>query len=236
MSAAVTHPPFTARRGARARTWWAKAWVRALEEAAYTETDLRAGRALARAGAVGGVTAGHGELLASVNEPHGLFTVVVRLPALAPEAVDALIEVVAAQTGRIGALLAGHLPHELVEHADEQGAELLPSGHDLEASCTCDAWLDPCPHALAVLVQAGWLVEADPLVLFGLRGLPRDELVARLHRYRPVGGRALPDDDDEGDGAAAALDVAADAALRAARVLELLDGHGETNARVDHLF
>ena len=108
------------------------------------------------------------------------------MAVLDPASVDALVEVVAAETGRIGALLAGELPHDLVEHAEETGAELLPTGQDVETSCTCDAWLDPCPHALAVLLQAGWLVEADPFVLFALRGLPRDDLVARLHAHRPT--------------------------------------------------
>ena len=40
---------------ARARSWWGKAWLRAVEEAAYGEDDLRRGRALARAGKVGGI-------------------------------------------------------------------------------------------------------------------------------------------------------------------------------------
>ena len=221
----VTHPAFAARRGpARMTTWWGKAWLRAVEEAAYAETDLRAARALARAGDVGGITISAGSLVASVADQRGRSTASCALPVLDPEAVDTLVEVVAAETGRIGALLAGDLPHDLVEHAEETGAELLPTGHDVEATCTCDAWLDPCPHALAVLLQTGWLVEADPFVLLALRGLPRDDLVARLHAHRPTR--------DDADGFDAGLDAAVDAAVRAARVLELLES-GET--RVEHL-
>jgi uncharacterized Zn finger protein len=105
------------------------------------------------------------------------------------------------------------------------GVELLPYGGELEASCTCDPWLDPCPHALALLTQATLLIERDPLVLVHLRGLPRDELLARLH------DRAAPAELSEaGD---ADLDVAVDAAVRAARVLDLLD---DPDASIDHLF
>ena len=51
------------RGGVRAASWWAKAWLRAVEESAYGEGDLRGGRALARAGAVGGITVAPGRLL-----------------------------------------------------------------------------------------------------------------------------------------------------------------------------
>lgn len=221
----VTHPAFPARRGpTRMTSWWGKAWLRAVEEAAYSETDLRTARALARTGEVGGITVGPGSLVASVADARGRSTASCALPVLDPQGIDALVEVVAAETGRIGALLAGDLPHDLVEHAEETGAELLPTGHDVEATCTCEAWLDPCPHALAVLLQAGWLVESDPFVLLALRGLPRDDLVARLHAHRPARLEA--------DGVDADVDSAADAAVRAARVLELLET-GEP--RIEHL-
>ena len=87
----------------------------------------------------------------------------------------------AAEAGRVAALLAGDLPHTLVEHAEEAGVELLPYGGELGSTCTCDAWIDPCPHALAVMYQLAWLVEDDPFVLLHLRGLARDDLLARLH-------------------------------------------------------
>lgn len=224
----VAHPPLAPRRGAaRATTWWGKAFVRAVEEAAYTEGDLRRGRSLARAGTVGGISLTAGRMVAAVHDEHGLFTVDARLPVLEAEAQAALVEVVAAEAGRIGSLLAGDLPHSLVEHADEAGVELLPFGTELEATCTCVGWLDPCPHALAVLSQVAWLVDADPLVLLHLRGVARDDLLARLHARTVTD--AAPSDDLE----AASLDTALDAAARAARLLELLDG--DDAARVEHL-
>ena len=93
----------------------------------------------------------------------------------------AFVEAVAAESGRLPALLAGDLPHALVEHAEEAGVELLPFGGELEASCTCSAWVDPCAHALATAYQVAWLVDADPFVLLALRGLSREDLLARLH-------------------------------------------------------
>lgn len=221
----LTHPPFPARRsGARATTWWGRAWVRAVEEAAYGEAELRAGRALARAGQLGGLTVDGGSVVAAVRERDDAHTVEVKVPLLEDHEVTAFVEVVAATAGRVAALLAGDLPHEMVEHAEEAGVELLPYGGELDATCTCDAWLQPCAHALGVLTQLAWLLDADPFVLLRLRGLPRDVLLARLHARTAT---AEPDPaEDTRD-----LDTAADAALRAARALELLESDGD----VDHL-
>ncbi|MFB9315321.1 hypothetical protein [Nocardioides plantarum] len=227
-AAVVAHPPVAARRGAtRSSTWWGKAWVRAVEEAAYAEGDLRRGRTLARSGRVGGISITSGRMVAAVSDEHGLFTVDCRLPELDPEGRATLVEVVAAESGRIGSLLAGQLPHSLVEHADEAGVELLPFGTELETTCTCVGWLDPCPHALAVLSQVAWLVDADPLVLLHLRGLPRDDLLAGLH------ARTVTAVAQTGEVDAAYLDTALDAAARAARLLDVIDG--DDDARIDHL-
>ncbi len=226
MTPAVVHPRIAARRGGRrATTWWGRAWARAVEESAYGEKEQRTARALARAGAVGGITVDAGSVVASVEDDHGLFTPRVALPVLDETGVAALVEAVAAEAGRAPALLAGELPHPLVEHAEEAGVELLPYGGELEASCTCDAWLDPCVHALALMTQVTWLLERDPLVLLHLRGLPRDDLLARLHDRT---GAIEPEDAGDAD-----LDVAADAAARAARVLDLLE---DPEARIEHLF
>lgn len=225
MTPAVVHPRVAPRRGARlASTWWGKAWLRAVEEAAYGDKEQRAARALARSGAVGGIIVDSGSAVASVEDDEGVWTARVALPTLDAAGTDSLLEVVAAEAGRAPALLAGDLPHPLVEHAEEMGVELLPYGGEFDATCTCEAWLDPCVHALAVLSQLTWLLERDPLVLLHLRGLPRDELLSRLHE-RTVAGPAVPDDAD--------VDVAADAAARAARVLELL---ADPDARIEHLF
>jgi uncharacterized Zn finger protein len=223
---AVVHPRMSARRGGRrATTWWGRAWTRAVEESAYGEREQRTARALARAGAVGGITVDAGSVVASVEDDDGLWTARVALPVLDDAGMTALVEVVAAEAGRAPALLAGELPHPLAEHAEEAGVELLPYGGELDATCTCEAWLDPCAHALALMSQVTWLLERDPLVLLHLRGLPRDDLLARLHdRAAP----AAPDDTADAD-----LDIAADAAARAARLLDLLD---DPDTPVDHLF
>lgn len=196
------------------RSWWGKAWQRAVEEAAYSDAELRPGRAHARRGDVGGISVDAGSLLAAVREGEDAWTVEVTVPVLEPAMRRALVEVVAAESGRVAELLAGTLPHDLVEHAEEVGVELLPYGGELSATCTCPHYLDPCAHALAVLLQVGWLVDADPLVLFAVRGLDREALLAELH------ARSVP----EHTGPVVAeladdVEVVVDAALRAQELL-----------------
>jgi uncharacterized Zn finger protein len=234
-SGVVVHPRVPPRRSnARASTWWGKAWVRAVEEAAYAERDLAAARTLSRSGRIGGISLDEaGGFVAAVEDREGLWTVSGSVPVLDGPACDTLVEIVAAENGRIAALMAGDLPHLLVEHAEEAGVELLPYGGELASGCTCPAWVDPCVHALAVLYQLTWLLEVDPFVLLQLRGLPRDELLARLHaRSRAAGPEPGPHDDPEASGGDD-VETALDAALRAARLLDLLD---DPDRPVDHLF
>ncbi|MDX6372961.1 MAG: hypothetical protein QOD98_1949, partial [Nocardioidaceae bacterium] len=202
----VVHPRTPTRRGAaRATRWWAKAWVRAVEEASYSSADLGAARAISRSGRIGQISVEPGRFVAAVEDERGLWAVLGTVPVLDRRAGDALVETVAAEAGRVAALLAGDLPHTMFEHAEEAGVELLPYGGEFGSTCTCQAWTDPCPHALAVMYQLAWLIDADPFVLLHLRGLARDDLLARLHERAEAAPVSEQEDPD--------VDIAADAAL-----------------------
>ena len=165
---------------------------------------------------MGQVSVDDGSFLASVEDAHGLWTVSGEVPVLDRPGAEALVEAVAAASGRVAALLAGDLPHDLVEHAEEAGVELLPYGGELATRCTCEPWTDPCRHGVAVLQQLTWLLDADPFVLLTLRGIDRDTLLARLH--------AGAGDPGEPDATEVDLDVAAEAVRQAARLLAEAEG------------
>ena len=229
----VTHPRFAPSRGRIGGTWWSKAFLRAVEEAAFSMAELKRGRTHARAGDVGAITVAAGAFVAAVVDGDDAYTVTGTVPVLPADDQSVLVELIAAEAGRIGALMSGDLPHQFVESVEEAGVELLPYGGELGSACTCETWLDPCPHALAVLTQLAWLIQRDPFVLFQLRGLARDEVLARLHAL----SLARPPS-REGAGAGAAdgavvvdhridediddLAIAEEAALRAARELSQL--------------
>lgn len=228
----VTHPRFPPRRGGAPSTWWSKAFLRAVEEAAFSMAELKRGRTHARAGDVGAITVAAGAFVAAVVDGDDAYTVTGSVPTLPADDQSVLVELIAAEAGRIGALMSGDLPHQFVESVEEAGVELLPYGGELGSACTCETWLDPCPHALAVLTQLAWLVQRDPFVLFQLRGLARDEVLARLHALSQTRGPSTVDragaraaDDHLGgsiDGSIDDLAIAEEAALRAARELAQL--------------
>ena len=146
----------------RAATWWGRAWVRAVEEAAYSDGDLHAARALSRSGLIGAITVDRGSLVAACSDRSDVWSVSGTVPELDPISRRAFVEVVAAESGHLASLLRGELPYRLIEQAEEAGVELLPYGGELGSACPCGAWADPCIHALAVLLQVAWPVDGDP--------------------------------------------------------------------------
>jgi len=217
------------RSTSRAATWWGRAWVRAVEEAAYSDSDLHAGRVLSRSGAIGGITVDAGSVVAACYDRSDVWSVAATVPPLDAISRRALVEVVAGEAGHLAAILSGELPHRLVEHAEEAGVELLPYGGELGSSCPCGSWVDPCHHALAVMLQVAWLVDGDPGVLLRLRGLAPDDLQAAVAAgSAQSAGPAPPPDALEGD-----LAAAVDAAARAARIVALAD---DPAADLGHLF
>lgn len=199
---AVVHAPFAQRQGAVVRSWWARAMERAVAETAYDERDLRRGRTLARKAAVGAITLDSGSLYAAVSEGDDTYTVTVALPVLTESDIEALVEVVASVSGWVGALMLGDLPQDLVEAAEELGVELSPSGGEFECDCTCDAWMQPCVHSLALLTQTTWWADSDPFVLTRFRGVGRQGLLVRLDDLRASGGRGSGAGGGAGDGGA----------------------------------
>jgi uncharacterized Zn finger protein len=229
VSGAVTFARIPPRRStSRAATWWGRAWVRAVEEASYSDQDLHAARALSRSGAIGGIGVDRGTLVAVCHDRADAWTVTGTVPALDAVSRRAFVDVVAAESGHLGALLSGELPYRLVEQAEEAGVELLPYGGELGSACPCGSWVDPCVHALGVLLQVAWLIDGDPWVLLRLRGLAPDELQAEL----AAGLVTEPDSGTPGPEPVGDLAAAMDAAVRAARVVALAD---DPAAEIGHL-
>lgn len=214
------------RRGAAPRsvTWWGRAFLRSCEELALDADDLTTARALARSGRLGAVVVL--ESMASAVLDPGTDTGVT--PQLKVRRLSgeewATVTAEAAREARFTAdLESGRLPIDLVEQADEAGVELMPGPEDLTTACSCDSWSDPCQHALALLYQLAWHLDADPYVLLLLRGRTAERLLAEV-MAAAAGG--VPPGDPE----------LAEARERAAQVLLLArdapPGHGLADPEV----
>ncbi|GAA2135362.1 hypothetical protein GCM10009802_44090 [Streptomyces synnematoformans] len=174
-------PP--SRGGGFARTWWGRAWLKALEDTVLDGTLLRRGRGRARAGAVGAVAVRPGRITAQVL---GADRTPYRTDVLVQQLDDAdwerLLDTIADRAGHIAALLDRDMPPELDEDAAAAGVALLPGIGDLQPECGCGEW-DHCVHTAALSYHVARLLDADPFVLLLMRG--RGEARPGSRRRRP---------------------------------------------------
>lgn len=191
MSEARGFPPFPAqpgRRTSRGRTWWAQAWVQALEDTSLDLEQLRRGRRFAGSGRVGAITVSPGRIAAPVYGERDVYDAVVRVEPFTEDEWNRFLSAVAARAGHLAALLDRDMPHDLVDAAADAGVTLLPGIGDLDPACSCDAWELPCQHAAALCYQVGWLLDADPFVLLLIRGRTEPALLADLQTHATGGG------------------------------------------------
>ncbi|MFF4982843.1 SWF or SNF family helicase [Streptomyces sp. NPDC001046] len=171
-------PP--ARGKAFAQSWWGRAWLKALEDTALDLAQLKTGRRLARAGAVGAVSVRPGRLTAVVQDRDGTARRAdVLLSELTPAQWDRFLDMAVERAGHVAALLDRDMPPHLVEDAAAAGVELLPGIGDLEPECGCDAW-DHCGHTAALCYEVARLLDQDPFVLLLMRGRTESALLEDL--------------------------------------------------------
>ncbi|MGC9438047.1 SWF or SNF family helicase [Streptomyces sp. WG5] len=153
-----------------AQTWWGLAWLKALEDAALDTAQVKTGRRLARAGAVGAVSVRPGRITAVVQDRNRTaHRADVLLEKLSDAQWDRFVDMAIERSGHVAALLDRDMPPHLVEDAANAGIDLLPGLGDLEPECDCGAW-DHCGHTAALCYQVARLLDQDPFVLLLMRG------------------------------------------------------------------
>ncbi|WP_409055641.1 SWF or SNF family helicase [Streptomyces sp. SYP-A7185] len=191
-----------------AQSWWGQAWLKALEDTALDLQQLKAGRRLARAGAVGAVSVRPGRITALVQNRDGTtHRSDVLLQRLGEDAWDRFLDMAVERAGHIAALLDREMPPHLVEDAAAAGVELLPGIGDLEPQCDCDAW-DHCGHTAALCYQVARLLDQDPFVLFLMRGRAERELLDELQVRSVARSEAVETPTEEQEGAQEGVDAA----------------------------
>lgn len=169
------------KRGAFASSWWGRRWIEVLEGFGLG-ARLQRGRRYARQGQVLTLEVEVGAVTATVQgsraEP---YRVDIHLPPIAAARWDRVMERLAADV-RVGArLLAGEMPPEVEDVAVDADVRLFPERlHDLETSCSCPDWSNPCKHIAAVHYLLAEELDRDPFLLFRLRGMDRESFTAAL--------------------------------------------------------
>ncbi|MEU6446375.1 SWF or SNF family helicase [Streptomyces sp. NPDC046979] len=163
-----------------AQTWWGLAWLKALEDAAMDTAQVKSGRRLARAGAVGAVSVRPGRITAVVQDrDRTAHRADVLLEQLSDAQWDRFVDMAIERSGHVAALLDRDMPPHLVEDAATAGIDLLPGMGDLEPECDCGAW-DHCGHTAALCYQVARLLDQDPFILLLMRGRAEGTLLEAL--------------------------------------------------------
>ena len=77
------------------------------------------------------------------------------------------------------------MPQDIEQVFQKVGLSLFPEKlHDLTTDCSCPDWSNPCKHIAAVYYLLGEEFDRDPFLIFKLRGLSREELLAQLGSVR----------------------------------------------------
>jgi uncharacterized Zn finger protein len=187
-------PPIARRTRRSGQTWWGRAWVEAMEQRARLDPNrLPRGRSYARQGAVGELTFKAGEVRAPVQgRRRSPYNARVRVVRFTEQEWDQVLAAISAQLGHTAAMLDGELPPEAAADVTGAGLDLLPGPGDLGLSCSCPDDADPCKHAAALCYLIADGLDADPFLLFLLRGRSRTEVLDGLRdrRRAAMSGRA----------------------------------------------
>jgi uncharacterized Zn finger protein len=186
-------------RGDFTQTWWADRWIKALARL-MDSGRLQRGRSYARQGQVMDIEIRPGTVAARVQgsrpKPYRL---TIELSPLTDVQWDAVLDALAGQAIYAAQLLNGEMPSDVEQVFDAVHVPLFPGSRgDLVTACSCPDAANPCKHIAAVYYLLGERFDADPFLLFQLRGRSKDQIAAALRERRAGRAPAAPGADSEG--------------------------------------
>ena len=178
-------------RGAFGKSWWASRWIAALERL-VDSGRLSRGRSYARSGQVLNLDLRPGQVNSRVQGSRSApYRVQIEVAPLDDRAWDAVADAMASQAIFAAKLLAGEMPQDIEQAFAAAKVSLFPDkAGDLETHCSCPDWANPCKHVAAVYYLLGERFDADPFLIFELRGRSKDQIVEMLRARRT--GSATP--------------------------------------------
>jgi uncharacterized Zn finger protein len=183
-----------------ARTFWGKAWCENLERYSDFENRLPRGRTYVRNGSVVDLRIERGQVRAMVSGSE-LYTARIDIDTIPKAQWEAICRDCLGSVASLLELLQGKIARNVMERVCREGDGLFPSPREIKMRCSCPDWTDMCKHTSAVLYGVGARLDAEPDLLFALRGVDRSELIAGAGRSLPIGQtqvaeeRTIADDD-----------------------------------------
>jgi uncharacterized Zn finger protein len=167
-----------AKRGKIGEQWWSRRFVDILEQTC-DPGRLARGRTYARKGQVIDFEMTPGRVAGRVQGSRPTpYQVTIEIPAFDEAQWTNVLAALGSQALYRAALLAGEMPHEIVDLFDELDLPLFPPGFDMK--CSCPDWGVPCKHVSAVLYVLAEAFDDDPFLVLAWRGRGREELLSAL--------------------------------------------------------
>src|SRR5712692_401225 len=166
-------------------TWWSKRWIAVLESF-NMGTRLTRGRSYARQGQVISIDVEPGMVQAKVqgSQPKP-YKVEIRFKTLSDQDWENVTEAMASQAIFAAKLLAGEMPKNIEEAFGAVKLSLFPTAlKELETSCSCPDWANPCKHIAAVYYLLAERFDEDPFLIFKLRGRTKEQIIQTLRAKR----------------------------------------------------
>jgi uncharacterized Zn finger protein len=161
-----------------AGTFWGKAWCDNLESYSDFSNRLPRGRTYVRNGSVVDLRVETGEVTSLVSGS-SLYRITIGIRPLAAPRWDEIKKQCGGQIGSLVELLQGRLSHSVMEIVTRHGKGLFPSPQEIQMSCSCPDWADMCKHVAATLYGVGTRLDQEPELLFKLRAVDHEELIAQ---------------------------------------------------------
>ena len=160
-----------------AKTFWGKAWCENLECYGDYANRLPRGRTYVRNGSVVHLQIGTGAIDAWVSGS-ALYSVNVKIATLAKPRWNRLVQDCAGQVDSLIELLQGRLSQSVMQRMCKQHEGLFPAPKEIRFECSCPDWAGMCKHVAAVLYGVGARLDQEPALLFALRAVNEQDLIA----------------------------------------------------------
>lgn len=161
-----------------ATTFWGKAWCDNLERYSDYANRLPRGRSYVRNGTVVDLQIAPGVVTALVSGS-ALYTVKIDVGAVARARWQSIRKDCSGAIDSAIELLQGRLSKGVMARLCDQKSGLFPSPADIAFSCSCPDWASMCKHVAAALYGIGARLDHRPELLFTLRRVAHEELIAR---------------------------------------------------------
>jgi len=159
-----------------ARTFWGQAWCKHLESFSDYSNRLPRGRTYVRNGSVLDLQIAPGKITTQVMGST-LYHGAIAVAPLKAERWKAIKAECAGKIDSLVGLLQGRLSDAVMRVITDREKGLFPQPSEITLKCSCPDWASLCKHLAAVLYGVGARLDAQPELLFVLRGVDHLELI-----------------------------------------------------------